>query len=49
MISVHDGQNLCWSHREMGAIAIFSDERLALFCEYVQCRLFNIFIVEFGM
>ena len=33
MISVHDGQNLCRSHRERVAIAILSDERLAFFLE----------------
>ena len=31
MSNVQDGQNMCWSHRERGAIAILSDERLALF------------------
>ena len=31
MISVHDGQNSCWSHRERSAIGIWADERLALF------------------
>ena len=31
IISVHNGHNLCWSHREREAIAILPDERLALF------------------
>ena len=54
MISVHNGQNLCWSHREMGAIAIFSDKQLALFCEirtlqafhYFYCLVWYVTIVE---
>ena len=49
MISVRNGQNLCWSHREREAIAILPDEQLALFEKCVQCRLFIIFIVDFGM
>ena len=33
MMSVHDRQSLCWSHRERGAIGILADERFAFFSE----------------